>query len=247
MQNAGVCHVVILGAAGYVGRACVRAIQRRADEYRLTTLVRKSQESEPAPNLIVGDIRQFEPGWLPREPHVIVHLAVKQLDSDNSGYEDINVNGTQRIMQNLNEFTRGVIYNSSMSVYGQDEQENIDEDAECIPTTALSRSRFAAEQAVLNGAKARNISAAVLRPRFVIGQGDQFVLPKLKSLAQRKITLNDGRPQYSIIHVDDYAEIILALVRVIQPETAEVVQQAFNIGYRKPISLQEILFSLSAM
>lgn len=239
-------HVVILGAAGFVGRACVRAFSRLNSEYEISCVVKKEILELGNVKQIVGDIRDFNSRWLPSAPHVIVHLAVKQIDSDGSGYWDINVNGTEKILNNLNKYTLGLIYNSSMSVYGQDEQNNVAEERVCNPTTLLSQSRYAAENLVLALSEKKNISAYLMRPRFVIGRGDQFVLPKLKSLAEKRISLNNGEPCYSVIHIDDYAQVITSLAtNMYEKGSNRILRTALNIGYAEPLSLRDILFGLA--
>ncbi len=241
-------HVVILGAAGFVGRACVRAFTKLNSEYEISCVVRKEIPELGSVKQIIGDIRNFDSRRLPNTPHVIVHLAVKQIDSDGSGYWDINVNGTDAILNNLNEYTLGVIYNSSMSVYGQDEQNNITEECVCNPTTLLSQSRYAAENLILAQSEKKNISAYLMRPRFVIGCGDQFVLPKLKSLAEKRISLNNGKPRYSVIHIDDYAQVITSLTtNMHEKENNKILRTALNIGYAEPLPLRDILFGLAKL
>jgi len=237
-------HIVVLGAAGFVGQACLRAAARQHEALAVTALVRSARTSTEQVRFIRGDIRSFDPSWLPQTPHVIIHLAIKQIDFDQSGFDAINIGGTERILDCMNSFTQGIIYNSSMSVYGQDAQCNIPETAPCQPTTDLSRSRYAAEQIVLRKAEKKKISAAVMRPRFVIGQGDQFVLPKLKSLALRKLTINQGASLFSVIHVDDYAELLLALATKMLQQPPGSIRDAYNVGYAEPLALRDILFAL---
>jgi nucleoside-diphosphate-sugar epimerase len=85
----------------------------------------------------------------------------------------------------------------------------------------------------------RGIGAYCLRPRFIFGRGDQHTLPGLIRLVRRGIRLGTGEQRFSIIDVDDYARVLLALAeRLYLNGVAE--QAALNLAYTQPVSLNEI-------
>jgi UDP-glucuronate 4-epimerase len=131
-----VTHVLVTGGAGFIGSHLVDSLLR--DGGRVTVLDnfdpfydRAIKEQNLAPHrgdphltLIEGDIRDAGTvARLPRDVEVIVHLAaragVRPSIADPLGYQDVNVRGTQ----NLLEFARtaGIrqfVFASSSSVYG---------------------------------------------------------------------------------------------------------------------------------
>ena len=49
-------------------------------------------------------------------------MTVKQFDLDGTGFERVNVGGTERLLAALPPSVRGVIYGSTLSVYGSGPQ-----------------------------------------------------------------------------------------------------------------------------
>ena len=129
-------HVLVTGGAGFIGSHLVDSLL--ADSHRVTTLDnfdpfydRRIKEANVAPHrahaactVVDGDIR--EPDLMRRLPpdvDVVVHLAaragVRPSIADPLGYQDVNVRGTQ----NLLEYARAAgirqfVFASSSSVYG---------------------------------------------------------------------------------------------------------------------------------
>lgn len=237
--------LVLLGATGFVGRELVRQLCSQPERYEVIAQVRNLDALPSAPNLTQwqGDLHQLHPALFPQRPHVLVHFAVKNIDGDGSGYWHDNVEGTRNLLAHCNGFTRGVIYGSTLSVHGQGAQSGIAPTAPCRPQTPLAKSRAAAEALVLDTARQRNISAYCLRPRFILGKGDRFVLPGLIRLVEQGLFVGNGRQRFSLIDVADYARLIADLgERMLR--SGEPEQMALNVGYRDPLSfagLYEVL------
>jgi nucleoside-diphosphate-sugar epimerase len=238
----------VLGGAGFVGRALLqRAEQMQLASDHVRVLVRgAAPTSSLRAQLVIGELgpRPLPDDLFFEQPHVVVHLATKQIDRDGSGF-DQNVEHARQLMANIGHSCRGVIYGSSASVYGRGPLQGVSEQAAERPDTALARSRRAAEQVIMEAARARGIDAYVLRPRFLVGQGDRFFLPGLRRLFQRGIGLGTGRQELTVIDVADYAEIILWLARMMIDADQPTVR-ALNVGYRSPVRLSELAGALDA-
>jgi nucleoside-diphosphate-sugar epimerase len=195
---------------------------------------------------VEGDLERLPASLFPREPYVVVHVASKQIDRDGSGFDAVNVGGTRALLGALTPACRGVIYGSSISVYGQGAQEGNDEDAPLSPDTPLARSRVDAERAIFDAARSRGFDAFALRPRFILGRGDRFTLPGLVRLFARGISLGSGAQAFTIVDVADYAEVVLRLAdRIARGETARGQCAALHVGYRRAVTLDEIHRTLS--
>jgi nucleoside-diphosphate-sugar epimerase len=233
--------VVLSGATGFVGSAVLRLTGR----YRIHALVRGAHRLRHLPpsasvRIVEGDVRTLPGQLFPRQPHIVIHLATKQVDSDGTGFEETNVEGTRRLVEGCNQATRGILYGSSVSVYGQDQQIDLEESAPLRPETALARTRARAEQLVLDAAAGLGIAAYCLRPRFIVGQGDRHTFPGLVRMVRRGIQPGGGRQRYSIIDVDDYARVLLALAGRIESGQANE-RIALNVAYSQSPSLNEIV------
>jgi nucleoside-diphosphate-sugar epimerase len=226
--------VVLLGASGFVGSA----ILRQAGGHDVRALVRR-RVNLPA-TVVVGALPDLPRHIFFEEPHVVLHFATRQRGGD---FED-NARAMHALMLSLPPACRGVVYGSSLSVYGQGDQLGIDEDAPLAPATALARSRAECERILFAEARARHISAFALRPRFIIGRGDRATLPALRKFFARRVCPGNGLQQFGVIDVDDYASVTLDLA--CRALAGPPVQRALNVGYIRPVSLADLRRALGA-
>jgi nucleoside-diphosphate-sugar epimerase len=231
--------LVLLGATGFVGSAILRRLTSLDEPALVHALVRgdPARLDCPAVTAVAGALPDVPASLWFSEPHVIIHLATKQIAHDGTGFSS-NVEGTERLLASLAPSARGIIYGSSLSVCGQGSQERLAEDAPVRPQTPLARSRAAAEDAILRYARAHDLGAFVLRPRFVVGREDRHTVPGLANLFRRRLTVGDGDQAMSIIDVDDYAAIIVSLARRLL--TGPPVQRVLHVGYERPLRFAEV-------
>jgi nucleoside-diphosphate-sugar epimerase len=236
--------IVLLGGTGFAGSAVLQLLTGfPGAAVRVHTMVRDSApgtDSRPENlRLVTGDVRHPPAALFPNEPHVVIHLATKQIDTDSTGFDAVNVEGTRALMAALPDSTRGILYGSSASVYGQGEHTQTAESAPLAAETPLARSRLRAEQIVLDRATARSIAAYCLRPRFVFGRDDRHTMPGLIRMVRRGIQPGAGTQRYTILDVEDYARVMLRLSRRIL-DGAAPERVSLNAGYRRGVSLDQI-------
>ena len=160
--------LLLLGGSGFVGSSILRLIARApAGSVRVRALLRTPSAVADAPWLekVQGSLESLPDGLEPTAPYVLVHFASKQIDRDGTGYLRTNVDATRALLATLGPKLRGVVYSSSMSVYGQGAQEGVTEASLAAPETKLAQSRMLAEAAIAGFAQGRGLSAFLLRPR----------------------------------------------------------------------------------
>jgi nucleoside-diphosphate-sugar epimerase len=243
-------HIILLGATGYVGGHILRKlVATRQPGSRLIILVRTlPDEKIEGVEYVVGSLpEQIPADLLPDEDHIIIHFGTLQISRDETLYHAVNVVGAEQLLELCNAHTLGIIYGSSMSVYGQGSQRNQRESEPVRPDTALARARAAVEERILQTAGEKNFSAYCLRPRFILGEGDRYVLPAFARMLQQRVRIGSGGQCYSFIEVNDYAGIVLALISIVAQNhhRATPEQVALNIGYHHPVSCNQLLKILS--
>ena len=240
--------LVIIGANGYSGRALLRLAARQPDACTIRAEARDPATLFEADNILrfKGSLEQIHPHLFPDEPHILVHMAGKNIDYDGTGFEQVNVQGTRNLLAHCNEHTLGIIFHSSLSVLGQNQQRNVSNRQRPSPQTELARSRAGAEQLVLDFATRQNKSAYCLRPRFILGKEDAFVIPALIKLVRQGLFIGSGQQQFSVIDVDDYAQLILDLCHRLYHQS-EPERLALNVGYQKPLSFTHMYEALQPL
>lgn len=235
--------LVLVGSTGVAGSAILRAA--RGVELRALVRGDAARLGNHPCTKIVGALPAVPAELFPDAPHVVLHFAGANVDRKQ--FAAVNVEGTRALMNALPPSCLGVIYGSSLSVTGSGPQVNVDEHAPVAPDTALARSRAAAEALVLEGAERRSISAFVLRPRFLVGDGDRATVPAMLRLAQRRVAIGPGTQAFTVIDLDDYAEVVLELARRIVARSAvgQTIRTPLHVGYVRPISFDEIRAALS--
>jgi nucleoside-diphosphate-sugar epimerase len=140
----------------------------------------------------------------------VVHLAAKNVDRDGSGFHSINVEGTEQLARAA--AAAGVerfVYVSTVGVYGHGEHHEAVETTAVRPDTAFSSSKAAAERIVLRHHRAGSFASVILRHRFVYGEGDESVVPRLIRAARKyPFWIGGGRARLSFVLAQDFAEVV---------------------------------------
>lgn len=234
--------IVLLGASGFVGRAVLRAMANRKGEKEARLLVHRSLVpiAYDFASPYQGSMTTLPVDLFPSAPHVVIHCANKQIDQDGSGFEE-NIQGIHALSRAVNRHTKAILYASSFSVYGEGAQRGVSEDAPLAPQTALARSRVECEAKLAEASAASGIPVLALRTRFIIGDGDKFFLPGLIKMACGGMQLGDESQRFSLIDVDDYADVMLDIAhKALSSSLPPTSFSAFNVAYETPVSLTEI-------
>lgn len=236
--------ILITGANGFVGQACLRALYPACGPNSLAALVHRHQDG-----LAAFEALRTVQGGLEALPDLhealanvetIVHLATKHRDEDGSGFSVTNVAGTQAVIDFARAVgARRIIYLSSTGVYGHRSCIDGDEHLPVRPDTAYGHSKARAE-ALLMRAHGPDLQTMILRHRFVIGEGDRFVIPRFIRAAQRlPILPGGGRALLSFIGVDDLAEVVHRLCALEEwPDEGPLV---FHVTNGEAISMLQLL------
>jgi 2-alkyl-3-oxoalkanoate reductase len=228
--------ILVTGAAGFLGRH----VSRVGGE-ELVALVHR-----PAPDLVarrveVGDV--CDPQVLDRAldgVSAVIHLAARNVDHDGQGYERVNVGGVRALLDAMHR--KGVtrlLYVSSTGVYGHGRQAGSLESTPIAPDTPFSRSKAAAEGLILGAHAEGRVQATVLRHRFVYGEGDAAVLPRMHRAATRLPFLVDGgRARLSLIWAGDLARVAWRLASEPEPREEHPV---YHVTDGQPVAYGELV------
>ena len=261
--------IFLTGAAGFIGshvaeRLCARgddvigfdnfdAYYPRATKERALEALRRSARF----TLVEGDVRSADDltrALAGRRPDAIVHLAVlagvHPLLVESARYVDVNVIGTQRVIDLVR--TSGVarlVFGSSSSVYGRDSVPPFKESDPCLtPVSPYAATKRAAELALFTAHHVHGLDVTCLRFFTVYGprQRPDLAIAKFARLliAGQPIQLfGDGSSSRDYTFVDD---IVDGVVAAIDQRHAAPGYRTYNLGGSRATSLRRLVEVLSA-
>ena len=216
--------VLVTGASGFVGSVVLRELARRGRAIRV--LVHEQRPDVPrGAEVVRGDVTD------PRSLRgigdgvdVVLHLA-SYLGADPERCAAVNHLGTRHLLAEVGD--RPVVRLGTAAVYGQGPFTAATERLTPRPVSVRSATRLAGERLVLAA------GGVVLRPYFVFGAGDRWVVPALLEVLER-VGGVPGDARLSLTDVRDLARWLVALAAPAGP------RGAFLACPRTPTGLVEL-------
>ncbi len=184
--------ILITGAGGFLGFAIAKALVKTANQnYEIRSISRNTYAclDEIGVKQYQGDISQKESIRAAiKDCDVVFHVAAKAgAWGKKQSYEDINIKGTQNIIDLCLEYgIKRMVYTSSPSVVhaGGD----IEGQDESLPypdhfIAHYPRTKAIAEQLVLSS-NSDQFAVTALRPHLIWGPGDHHLIPRIKERAR---------------------------------------------------------------
>lgn len=261
------CAVLITGGAGYIGSHVNKLLSARGVEtVVLDSLVTGHADFLKWGDFVRGDIMHpaaldaaFAQKPIDAVLHFASYIAVGESVEDPNKYYLDNVAGTLHLLDAMvRHGVRRLVFSSSASVYGEPEQERIDEAHPMRPLSPYARSKAMVEQMLEDYHRAHGLASCRLRyfnaagadPDGEIGERhvpETHLIPLVlhAALGLRKdiaifgtdYATPDGTCVRDYIHVSDLAEAhALALDWLAGGET-----RAFNLGNGNGYSVREVI------
>ena len=217
---------LITGAGGFVGYHLAEKLLQRGDKVKLLDISEIPLKDESA-TLCQADVRDKKRVFDAVQgcDGVFHTAALVPLTKSGKTFWDVNVNGTQNVLEAALEFkVKKFIHISSSSVYGIPPSP-IHEDSPLKPCEIYGESKLEGERRVLEAAK-KGLSTVIIRPRTIVGTRRLGIFQILFEWIRenRNIYLiGDGSNLFQFIHIDDLIASSLAALDQNQ-------EGIFNIG-----------------
>jgi len=226
--------IAVTGANGFIGSALVHTALQRGIAVR--ALCRTPSPDADAlaragATVIFGDLNDGDAlDTLCNGVDAIVHAAAFMGKTDAALSEDVNVVGTQNVLEAA---TRGsvkrCVYISSISVYRGTETPNRIFDETVEPHLAenlnhYSRTKLIGEHRVSAYCRDRPLEYTIVRPTNVYGPGCRPWGTEVEKLVQR-YHVCFGRIAFNFVHIDDLVDGLLLTTR-----HENAVGESFNLG-----------------
>ena len=186
--------VAVTGATGFVGRAALERLLSAGHEVR--ALARTPQAPRPGVKWIEGALdRPDSLAWLVEDADVVLHIAGVVNAPDAAGFHAANVAGTGHLVDaakaaGVNRF----VHVSSLA-------------AREPGLSDYGDSKFRGEKIVATSL----MDWTIVRPPAVYGPGDMEMFEMFR-LARQGIVPVPAKGRFSVIHVDDLARLLVALL-----------------------------------
>ncbi len=237
---------LITGGSGVLGRHVTQALHARGIAVRILDLKRPPNDVDGI-EFVRGDITDPEAVDMACKGCTgVFHLAgqMPQARLDEKGFHAVNVEGTRYVAEACVRHSIGYcIFASTIEMYGPQKQFPIAEDASKLFTGIYSRTKWQAEQLLLDYRKRYGLKVVMLRMPMILGPGfyhEKSVLEMMRRVRKgRPIPLPGGPPiPFIAVAASDAAEAFV-LASLVDDADGE----AFNIAAARAEPCRELFTS----
>lgn len=248
--------ILVTGGAGFIGSHLVDALL--AAGHRVTILddfssgKRSNLADAGAARLVEGDIRNLPAlGGMLGRFDAIVHLAalISGYDSlnDPDTYQDVNINGIQRVIDfAAASGTPRIVFASSSTIYGNQQGTALSESSPPQPLSVYALNKLSGEHLLRLYGHMHGFTHASLRlfnvygPRQATDHPYANVTCKFSHAAANSLPVDlfgDGEQSRDFVYV---ADVVRALMAVLH----ESRQEIYNVGTGTEASINRLLIEL---
>ena len=206
--------VSITGGTGFIGSKLVKHHLAMNDTVRILSRSDEKYSSKLSTDNIkytIGDITDNNADFSEflKDVDVLYHCAGEFFNLNKM--VSINVVGTNNICRAAKGNVKHIIYISSVSVYGNVSNKNIDEDYKLNPANLYQRSKYEAEKIVINLLKRSNTTYTIVRPVKVFGiNSPDLSMGKLIRHIKKGnfVYIGSRKNKLSYIYIDDVVKLL---------------------------------------
>ena len=242
--------ILVTGGAGFIGSHIVEYLVGRGDDVTILDNLHSGKMQNLSKinnnvNFVNGNIKDYKLlERLAKDSDGVFHQAalvsVPQSFKMQAEYFDVNTKGTENVLKLAKEYGFKVVYASSSSVYGNQEQTSIKESDNRNPTNPYAETKLKAE---LLAEKYSEMGVGVIGLRYfnVYGRRQSKEYAGVIKLFLERIQQNnapkingDGLQTRDFVYVEDVVKAnILAM-------DSNVKHQFFNVGMGYSISILDL-------
>lgn len=204
--------VLVTGASGFLGKHVIHELQRL--EYDIDTIGRSNKAT------IKANISEGIP-TLSTQYDLVVHVAgkahvVPKTEAEKQEFYDVNLTGTQNLLNALEKTPKYFVFISTVSVYGLDFGADISEDAPLNAVEPYGKSKVQAEKLVTNWGKEKNTITTILRLPLLFGINPPGNLKSMINAIRKKYYFNIGKGDIrkSMVFASDVAAFIPKITKI---------------------------------
>lgn len=199
--------ILLTGSSGFLGKI----LKKSFSSLHLVISLGRDPKND-----IVCDLSNESP-IIDKDIDIIIHAAGKahvqpKTEADKQDFYDVNVTGTKHLLAALeHKPIKKMVFVSSVSVYGLEKGEMIDESTPLQGDSPYAQSKIQAEEFFIQWCKQKNIDYLVLRLPLVVGPNPLGNLAKMKKAIQKGIYVRiaNGNAKKSMVLASDVGTLVL--------------------------------------
>ena len=241
---------LVTGGAGFIGSHIAEYLVQRGDDVTILDNLNTGKEENLSKindkiNFVNGDIRDYKLlEKLVSDTSGVFHEAalasVQQSFSMKDEYSDVNITGTENILELAKEYGFKIVYASSSSVYGNPKKIPIKESDDRKPINPYAQTKLEDEYLAKKYSE-MGVSVIGLRYFNVFGKRQskeyagviKLFLEKIKQEMSPKIN-GDGLQTRDFVHIDD---VVVANILAMD---STIKHEFFNVGTGNSISILDL-------
>jgi len=206
--------ILLTGASGYLGKMLYEGLEA---QYKIRSLGRSSNLD------IVCNLSSNVPSLISTLNYVI-HAAghaheIPTTKEEKERFFSTNYQGTKNLLiglENLDRLPKGIVYISSVAVYGINEGENVNEGYPLLGSIPYSKSKIMTERLVKKWGKKNQVTIGILRLPLIFGPNPPGNLGKMiKSFKKGYYPrIGDGSGRKSVVYGPDLANMLPTLFQI---------------------------------
>ena len=204
--------IVISGATGSIGSMLMERLSPSNDVVGLGRNPDKINKMAQRYSMNACDLESNEFEQLMADADVFIHCAAFAAPKGKASQFQRNVDVVNAMIPVLDKHDVFTVFVSSASVFDAMPRHSVMTSPTIKPKARYSKSKFEAEQAVMRSSYSNWTG---LRPRAVIGEGDNTVLPRLEGLIRRNTILIPGKGDASLDFtcMENFLDCVEAAIR----------------------------------
>jgi len=237
--------VVVTGANGFIGGILCNALVQEGIE--AIGVIRKNARV-PFNGTDITWLRRDEQAWNVLNGlsgiDTVVHLSGVTSGVDEALLHHINVTETQKLFDKACQLgAKRFVFLSTVKVHGEMSTTPFTEKSPFNPMTPYARSKFMAEQVLLEANQNQGIDLVILRPPAVYGPGMKGNLLKILMLLKMDVPIlvPEKSGLRSLVYVHNLVDVILHIIRQQSP-----LNTAFLVADGEDLSFTDLLAHLIA-
>ncbi len=236
--------VLVTGGTGFTGKALVRRLLDEGNEV-VALDYKEGHKTEElrswGAEVVIGTVTDADlVTKAVNGVDYVQHLAAafRELDVPNSYYEDVNVGGTQVVLEAARQSgVKKVVYCSTCGVHGNVENPPADENAPINAADYYQQTKYNAEP-IAKDYNSNGLPCTIIRPAAIYGPGDpeRFYMIFRRVAKGRFPMFGSGRTLYHPLYIDNLVD---ALMLAMEPGKGD--GEEFLIADEEYLSIEDLV------